>query len=194
MLSLAQIPPTESAGPEGRRDSRTSMLVAATLRAGSQALAVRIRNMSVTGALIEGPVLPLPDTRVELVRAELHATGRIAWVDNGRCGVALDARVSVGTWLSGKFPAHQAQVDALVEEARRDLDTSPDKVVPLPDPASGLGRNDPATDEIDKIIATLATLEDALTADPAVVAAHMVELQALDEAQQRLVALKRRLA
>lgn len=170
------------------------MLVAATLRVGSQAIAVRIRNMSVTGALIEGPVLPLPGTKVELVRAALQATGRIAWVDGNRCGVALDARVSVGNWLSGKFTAHQAEIYAMVEQARRDIKAAAGTVPQLPDPESGIGRNHATAAEIDTIIASLGVLEDALTNDPAVVAAHLVELQVLDEAQQRLAALKRRLA
>ena len=82
----------------------------------------------------------------------------------------------------------------MVDEARRDIVASPVKMVPLSDPVSGIGRDDTATEEIDKIVASLEALEDELTGDPVVVATHMVGLQALDEAQQRLAALKRRLA
>ncbi len=199
MSISAQPVPNAFPGHEGRRTARVSILVAATLRVGSQALAVRIRNMSFDGALIEGAVLPLPDTRVELLRGDLRASGVVAWVDGNRCGVRLDHRIVVDSWISGKATTHQALVDRRIDEARRAMaaaPTEPGVVEPgVVEPVSRIGPPDVAVAaEIDLIIAALASLGERLTDDPEVVARHGVQLQALDEAQQRLVAVKRRLA
>ena len=195
MLSLARQSPIPFPGPDGRRLARKSMFVAAVLQAGAQSLGVKIRNMSPTGVLLEGAVLPPPGSRIELLRGPLRATGCIAWAEGGRCGVALEGRIEVDCWLSGKAPSHQALVDAMVEEVKRDLDALAEVEAPLIEPESGAGRGDVAAAvELDQIIGSLAALGDRLTDDPLVVAGHMMALQAIDEAQQRLAALKLRLA
>ncbi len=195
MLPLVQTDSLPFPGPEARQINRTSMLVAAVLRTGTQALAIRIRNMSATGALIEGAALPLPGSRVELVRGTLRAGGQVAWADGRRCGVALDDPVAVDRWISKKVPAHQMLVDALVDAARNAPAPVPMEGAAIVEPASGMCRPDAAAgSEVDSIIASLAALGDRLTDNPAIVAVHLVELQAIDEAQQRLAALKRRLA
>ena len=195
MLSLARQSPIPFPGPDGRCLARKSMFVAAVLQAGEQSLGVKIRNLSPTGALLEGAVMPPPDSRIALVRGPLHATGRVAWAEGGRCGIAFDGHVEVDSWLSGKAPSHQALVDAMIEEVKRDLDALADIETALIEPESGIGRGGIAeAAELDQIIASLAALGERLTDDPLVVAGHMVELQAIDEAQQRLAALKRRLA
>lgn len=114
MARLVPIDPSHFAGPEDRRIARTSILVAAMLRFGTQVLAVRIRNMSPTGALIEGTMLPKPNSRIELVRGLLRASGRVAWVDGHRCGVTLDELVEVESWIAGKGTAHQTALDARI--------------------------------------------------------------------------------
>lgn len=195
MAPLVHINPPHFAGPEDRRIARTSILVAAMLRFGTQGLAVRIRNMSPTGALIEGTMLPKPNCRIELVRGALRVSGRVAWVDGHRCGVAFDELVEVESWIAGKAVAHQTAVDARIANARHSIGAATGPGAAGEEPPPGIDRPGVATaDAIDAIIACLARLGDRLADDPLVVASHLVELQALDDAQQRLAALKRGLA
>lgn len=193
MSLSAQPAPTAFPGPDGRRIARISILVAATLRVGSQALAVRIRNMSFDGALIEGAVMPLPDARVRLVRGDLCVSGVVAWVDGNRCGVRLDDRIAVDDWISGKATMHQAMVDGMIDQARRAIAAAPSSPEVI-EPSSAIGRPEVAVAEIDLIVAALASLGDRLTDDPNVVAKHLMQLQVLDDVQQRLATLKQGLA
>lgn len=142
-------------------------------------------------------MLPLVHTPVELVRGELRVSGKVAWVDGNRCGVALDEPIAVDCWISGKPSLHQSLVDGMVTKARRAIASAPPAAADpsAPEPPSGIGQlNVATTTEIDSIITALAGLGERLADDPDVVATHLVQLQALDEAQQRLAALKRRLA
>ena len=60
------------------------MLVAATLHVDGQLLPVRIRNMSVSGALIEAATLPPAGAAVVLERGSLQVAGRISWSTGSR--------------------------------------------------------------------------------------------------------------
>lgn len=178
---------------ELRKSVRTSMFVSATLRTVANAHPVRVRNMSTKGTLIEAPSLPPVGTAVELSRGALAAVGTVAWVESGRCGLALTGMVDTQAWMS-RAPAHQLEVDQRIADARAAMATAPRADVPLVEPTPGFDRIlAPPQGEIDLLLSQLEALGDSLSSDEHVLTAHGNALQIIDEVQQRLRALARRM-
>ena len=157
------------------------MFLVATLALGSASTAVRVRNLSTTGALVEARELPHAGSLVVLRRGPLEARGSVAWTDAGRAGLSFDAPIIVSEWLPAKELARQAQVDRIafgIKQAR---------------PAAVLAAvSDPALMSLDAVIADvvrlraeLGRLGDVLAQDEAVVASYP-GIQLFDSAVQRL--------
>jgi len=176
-----QIDPTA----EGRRQPRTHLFVAATLYATAGSAPVHIRNMSQTGALIEGAVLPEPDSDIVLRRGHLQAAGRIAWRFDNRAGVRLDSSVHVSDWMARQGSALQQRVDALVAIARKD-DSCPAEAA-----AVGMDRGSIEA-ELCQLRSDLAELEASLVRDVILVATHP-EIQTFDISLQRIDRMLKRL-
>lgn len=106
----------EPVGPHSNEDDtvsvkrgmdRDSLLLKAVLRFGSSKIEneVRIRNLSAGGLMAEAPLRVLRGERVEInLRSIGWITGHVAWVTEGRIGIAFDhpinpkdARNSVGS-------------------------------------------------------------------------------------------------
>lgn len=169
---------------EGRQEPRTHLFVAATLYSDTGSAPVHIRNMSPSGALIEAGLLPEPGSRISLRRGQLHATGLIAWRSERRAGLRLDAIIDVPEWMSRGGSAGQQRVDAIVASCRG----KPGRVTSLataPLPVS-------IEVELALLRAELAELENALTEDAALVAAHP-EIQTIDISLQRVERVLKRL-
>lgn len=56
-------------------------------------MAVKLRNLSAEGALVEGENLPAIDCQVIFRKKELKLAGRVAWLLDGRAGIAFDAKL-----------------------------------------------------------------------------------------------------
>ena len=179
----------DDATGNGRKHPRTAMFVAATLRAGGRAFPVRIRNVSEHGALVEGGILPPAGTSIELLRAELRASGTMAWVAGGRAGLALDGHLVAAAWMTGKGGDHQRRVDERIALARQ---CPADRPTPVLSPGFDATTGDDGA-AIEEVVAQLGTLGDRLAGDDAIVERHATALQAIDEAQQRLMGIARRL-
>jgi hypothetical protein len=178
---------------ELRLDPRKAMFVAAELYVGDSSTPVKIRNMSSMGALIEAPTLPPAGMAIRLVRGPLSARGTMSWSQGGRGGVSLSDSIAMEDWIRGKLPAHQARVDALIAEIRKS-GREPSSLKAI-EPSPTLDRADAAVEAELKTLASLISgLEDALIDDPHVIAHHGAALQKIDEAQQRIGALVRRLS
>lgn len=85
--------------PDIRDSARRNMLLSALLRRGSDQAPVQIRNMSALGALIDSPVVPEPNSKVELIRGSYVAQGRVVWSEAKRCGIRFTSELSVNDWL-----------------------------------------------------------------------------------------------
>lgn len=79
----------ESEKTQNRRTRRSNVLMTATLELSGGVLAVKLRNLSVDGALIEGDALPIEGAAVVFKRNELAVPGRIAWLKGKRAGVTF---------------------------------------------------------------------------------------------------------
>lgn len=73
-----------------RRSQRANLLMAATLEHDGGTIAVKLRNLSADGALIEGDDCPPAGAMVIFRKNELEVPGRIAWADGRRAGIAFD--------------------------------------------------------------------------------------------------------
>lgn len=80
----------ESSMMKDRRSRRSPVLLAATIDVGGETVAVKLRNLSEEGALIEGERLPAEGTTTFFARNELRLRGRVAWVQGRYAGVAFD--------------------------------------------------------------------------------------------------------
>jgi hypothetical protein len=162
---------------EGRQQTRTHLFVAATLYAEAGSTPVNIRNMSRSGALVEGSFLPDAGEKIRLKRGQLEATGWIAWRVERKAGIRLDAAVHVADWMSRQGGAHQERVDALLSIARSDASQA------APPPNSSYQASIEA--ELRQLRLELGALEAALLKDVVVVATHP-EIQTLDLSVQRI--------
>lgn len=165
---------------DSRRLARTHLFVAATLSFASGSAPVHIRNMSPSGALIEGAVLPDQAEPATLRRGPLEAQVTIVWKAGRRAGVAFSSTVHVADWMSRTTHSHQARVDEMLRNIRAGGSGSSGRSV-----GETAGADAPIEAELQALRRELANLENGLVGDAAVVMAHP-EIQLFDIAIQRL--------
>ncbi|HEX8574593.1 MAG TPA: PilZ domain-containing protein [Allosphingosinicella sp.] len=175
---------------EDRASPRTNLLLAATAEVDGRDVAVRIRNLSETGALIEGGGLPEAGVRLVVKRGDLAVAATVAWASGGKRGVRFDAPTPVSEWTGGKpRPLEctglrdQRRVDAIQAEARADAvaGRACRSAAPEPSPPSAYPDLDSSlADELGYVQRLLETLGDELIADLFLVQRHGQSLQRLD--------------
>ena len=172
---------TPLAPDDSRRLARTHLFVAATLSFAGGSAPVHVRNMSPSGALIEGAVLPGQGEPATLRRGSLEAIVKIVWTSDRKAGVSFVSAVHVASWMSRTVPSHQAQVDNILHQIRsgRGPEGSGEAM-------DAPGQVEPAIEaELRELRLELARLEHALGHDEAVIMAHP-EVQLFDIALQRI--------
>ena len=178
-------------GPEDRASPRTNLLLAATAEVGGRSLPVRIRNLSETGALVEGAGLPDAGMKLVLARGDLHVSAVVAWAAGGRRGVKFDGPTPVHEWTGGAKPRpldctglrDQRRVDAIQAEARSDVATG--RALRAPAAAAEPATANPDLDarlahELGYVQRLLENLGDELIGDLLLVQRHGQSLQSLD--------------
>jgi hypothetical protein len=95
----------ESEGGEGSAEhriaARANLMLSAAIEGEGFRASVRIRNLSETGALLEGPDLPPVGARLVLSRLKIQIAGTVMWSRAPRCGVRFEGRTSVADWIAG---------------------------------------------------------------------------------------------
>lgn len=119
-MSEANPPPRQL---DARVAPRTNMFIAASLIWEQHRNPVKIRNMSITGALVESPVVPPLGSSALLVRGSFSAGGRVVWSDRNRCGIHLTAAVHVRDWLTPPSNAEQQRRSGLGQGCATILDS-----------------------------------------------------------------------
>lgn len=175
---------------DARRASRRKLLLAAQLDSDTVAGPVRIRDLSKTGALLEGAAFPPVGAALVLKRQALRIAGTVAWNSGTRCGVAFESIISVADWVAGVSSGEggaqgQARVDDIQAAVR--AGTTPAATEPvaatsaLEDAApndGGLGRR--IAGELSYVQRLLDDVGDALVEDPVLLRRHPSALQAFD--------------
>ncbi len=174
---------TKPARRDARREPRTSLFAMATLYAGLGSWAVKVRDLSSRGALVEGGDIPPPGTSVRLCRGSLTIMGEIVWCRAGRAGLRLESSLAIAEWLPGsRATAPQQRVDEIVQQVRAS-GTMP-SLSPGHHPT--LQSNKLSAVELTRLRIAIEALAEDLAADAHVVNRHMSKLQTLDVAAQAL--------
>lgn len=188
MGEMGEIEPEGSA--EDRAAPRTNLLLAATAEVDGRSLPVRIRNLSETGAMVEGAGLPDAGMPLVLMRGDLQVAATVAWAAGGRRGVRFGGPTPVNEWTGGKPRPldctglrDQRRVDAIQAEARADPPSLRALRVaepPAPAPAVAPDLDRRLADELGYVQRLLEGLGDELIADLLLIQRHGKSLQSLD--------------
>lgn len=112
------------AGDRPERETRKNLMLAAAVESHGASYPVRIRNISASGAMIEGGTLPPIGAHFLLRRLEMQSGARVIWNEGGRCGVVFDECVEVDEWIAGSYRIGrsasfgQARVDSVQASLR----------------------------------------------------------------------------
>ncbi len=182
-----------AAGAEHRVAQRTNLMLAATAESSVGYSAVRIRNLSETGALIEGSGLPGAGSSLILKRGDLQVAATIAWAGGERRGIRFDSPTPVQEWAGGKIKVSepgglrdQRRVDALQAEARTGAAPMLGRAPAVAEPVAREQLDSRLADELAYVQRLLETVGDELIAEPLFVQRHAQTLQGIDLASQIL--------
>jgi len=158
------------------------MFLVATLYFNGASSPVRVRNMSATGALIEGASMPEIGATAILRRGALEAPATTAWSEVGKAGLAFDGPVEVSDWLPAKDGKRQTQVDQIAFGMKHATRTSAPVIVPVVQQAAPMIA---IVADLAGLQAQLGQLGDQLAGDALVLVNHP-QVQLLDAAGQRI--------
>jgi PilZ domain len=164
-----------------RLHQRSNVYLGAVLSTDDGASPVRVRNLSVHGALLEGDDLPVEGTKVQLGRGRLSAAGTIAWQRGNQRGVRFDEPVEVGGWVRPTGHRGQQRVDAAIA-AIRGARPSPDLLAivgAVPDSQESL---ESLSEELALVCERIAATEDL----PIDVAEQIMRLEVISNSIGRL--------
>jgi hypothetical protein len=162
-------------GKDPRADIRSNVFLSATLAAPGGTLPVRIRNISPTGALLDGAALPPEGAPIHLRRGSLTVDGEVVWQKKGLCGLRFAAEVIVNDWVRRTEHKGQARVDEMIAIVRS-----------APKALGGPARAQESDDSLQSISADLTKSCERLANLPDVVAMCSAEILRLDAIAQRL--------
>jgi hypothetical protein len=144
---------------------------------------VKIRNMSSSGALIEGPGLPEGGTFIRLLRGRLVAPAYVIWSYGGRCGVRFALQVSVTEWMAPPSNREQQRIDDAIRLLKAGAIPLGPTEAELANDEGQLGR------DLRDVYRLLDAHGDSIACDPAYVTRFGEQLQNLDIALQMVATI-----
>jgi hypothetical protein len=105
-------------GNELRSSPRSNVFLTAALAAEGASYPVRIRNLSINGALLEGHDFPEEGKKAQLRRGSLCVQGEIAWQNGKYCGLRFDHTILVQEWVKRAGSEAQLRIDATIAQLR----------------------------------------------------------------------------
>lgn len=197
-MPASSLPSTDPTAGEvvERTDSRcaprTNVLLAATIDVDGRTEAVRIRDLSETGALLEGRNLPGQGKTFKLRRLHFETIATVAWRNDSRCGVKLEEPIVVRDWIGGTRgtgPAlsGQSRVDDLQAAVRAGASETRACAERRPDPQRVEDKLDERlAEELAYVVRLLQAMGTELGDDLFVLQRHQGLLQKFDVASQLL--------
>ena len=192
----SDLPPRLSGHPaeppaESRAEVRSNIFVVAVVYSEAGSVPVRIRNMSRSGALIEGAALPPAKARIRLSRGSLRVFGHIAWNRDGRAGISFETPVAVPDWFPRTNRAFgQHHIDEYVYSIKSGIVGT----TAAGATASASAGSGSLADRLLKVRASLQEASEELVADLHLSERHLNVVQLVDAAAQELHALATLLA
>lgn len=169
---------------EFRRNApRKNLFLSSLLETGASPLPVRIRNLSVSGALIEGQQLVAEGAQVTLKRGRLSAAAEIVWFSGKRAGVRFSVPIELAEWLPTGSQLDQANLDQTIMEIRSGGGFRHEHSDALP-PEDILSER--LVQELEGVARALDLVAEELIAEPLVLLRHSGALQDLSAAGQTL--------
>jgi hypothetical protein len=184
---------TQPEGAEARADPRTNMFLGAVIRGDGLSVPVKVRNMSVTGALVEGAILPEQCAEVELVRGSLVVSATVAWCSHGRGGLRFSSLVCVRDWLAPQANGAQQRIDETVRVLKLGAVPMPHRSGSQVETTSG-PRSVELGEDLLSVMRLVETLCDDLSSDDEIVIRHGEKLQNIDIALQTIAVVADALA
>lgn len=180
-LQMGSEPATDS-----RVSRRSNVFLAGVIHCGGSSFPVRIRNLSATGALVEGEDMPAAAGRVRLQRGPHSTSATIVWSNPSACGVRFEAAVPVNEWIAyGRGHKGQQRVDAMLASARAG---GGDSGTESSTPAAGIGHQHVAG-QLELLVIELQQIGLDLSAMTLFTPEDIGALQRLDIATQKLAGL-----
>lgn len=99
----------QSSNAQNRKSRRSNVLMAASLELSGTSLPVRLRNLSVEGALVEGDKLPVEGASIMFRKGDLSVPGHVAWAKTRHAGISFDIKLAPEQVLR-HVPAPRARV------------------------------------------------------------------------------------
>jgi hypothetical protein len=186
------IPSSENSQPDGQhRSSRTNLLLSGTIEARDIRSSVRIRNLSETGALLEGAALPKVGEHLVLRRLDLEIGATVIWSASSRCGVTFSGTISVdhwraGSWVAPRLSEKQEEVDRIQSAVRAGKGENLHGILPDLAVQTTIFTDKRIADELLAVQQLLEKMGDQLSDDAGVVQRHSLTLQSFDQACQSL--------
>lgn len=170
-----------------RMAARKNLFLSAMLEDDGLRTLVTVRNMSSSGAQIETRDTLVAGTSPTLVRGNLRAPGRVAWVNGSRAGFQFESEVDLVAWVPGVVRCPQSSVDRMIVEARAAItdDRAACSLEFTQETSSEILRAR-ISEELAFSARKLQALGSDLADEPAVVARHAAVLQELDITTQIL--------
>ncbi len=182
-----------AAGSEQPRATRKNLMLAASIESAGSKAPVRIRNLSETGAMLDGAALPGAGASLLLIRADIQVSASVVWCAGGRCGIRFDnVAASVDEWITGKRAAvfagqqGQARVDAIQNAVRSGAGLPADAAASAGTAISTTELERRIAEEIIYVQRLIDALGEELIEDPVMLQRHSRVLQNLDRASQVL--------
>ena len=188
LMTFANIPELAPTSQQDRRHNRTHLLLGAVLYSKLGSCPVHVRNISETGAMIEGLIVPEQSETLILKRGTLEASATIVWKAGRKAGVAFSSTIFVSDWISKRPSVQQERVDDVIHSFRsgilsREGVACEQRVAPTFSMLEA---------ELEALKGYLDELENGLTSDVVIIATHP-EIQLLDVAQQAVDRIMRSL-
>lgn len=174
---------------DGRTQPRSNMFLAAVLRTGAEQFAVKVRNLSPNGALVESSQTPSPGIQIELIRGDLRARGTVMWNSPTRCGLQFSSEVSVKDWLAAPTKLHQRRVDEMVALVKSGAISEPAGLPASPRTIREPRSDEKLVDDLASVVRLMHDLEEDLASSDETLTRHALKLQNLDLAMQTLRAI-----
>lgn len=112
-------------GDLNHRAARKSIFAEARLATASGTGTVRIRNVSETGALVEGDGLPLAGVDFRLSQGEQSVLGTVQWSRGNRAGLSFAYPTEVAQWMPRRIAASDRRGEVPRSTAETDYPSTP---------------------------------------------------------------------
>src|SRR5918995_779479 len=84
----------QSNNPQNRKTRRSNVLMSASLELSGTSLPVKLRNLSVDGALVQGDKLPVEGASILFRKGDLSIAGIVAWVKGRHAWVSFSQKLN----------------------------------------------------------------------------------------------------